>query len=440
MNDIDRHDEHDKQLDRNLLAAARHLELPAEPSPLQQARWKQTASPSSKGRKKGILGMKRENFWRVLGAGGALAACVTIMVVLGLGGTNKVEAAVIFDSLRDAIRRSLWIDIDDVSADGITANGRLLLVFAENAENVPESNTTGIAASYIDVRMTAADDHATMPGLDLEAAIAIAPLNQWGYVKTHHIPQPLFVETPMLGLFAPALNSGILIDLESIDAANAGHLMMSAHGHAPVAKITFSTGTGSASSAPADEDEQTETLLEFSVSTSEAPDDANASEDLTVDHVNEHLHGMMLGSDFQTSADSPEAAAAMELHMVMVRDFLTGRFTAEQMNQFIDMIESSASETIVAQNPDGSFLLTASGFDFGQHANADSDIVMEVTYWENSGIDNVRLLNFGEGTGTLRMTFSDSDITADVFDRTRFESRDGTRTVSQLSDLFGLAH
>ncbi len=437
MNDIDRHDEHDKQLDRNLLAAARHLELPSNPSPLQQARWKQSATPPAQGRKKGILGMKRENFWRMLGAGGALAACVTMMVVLGLGGTNKVEAAVIFDSLRDAIRRSLWIDIDDVSAEGITANGRLLLVFSENAEDTTD---TGIAASYVEVRMNAADDHATMPGLDLEASFAIAPDNQWGYVKTHHIPQPLFTETPMLGLFAPALNSGILIDLDAIDSTNAGNVVLGNHGGSPVAKFSFSTGSSSASSAPADDDEQTETMLEFSVSTSEALDNANTSEDSTVDHVNEHLHGMMFGSDFQTSADSPEAAAAMESHMRMVRDFLTGRFTAEQMNEFINMIESSASETTVTQNPDGSFLLTASGFDFGEHASADNDIVMEVTYWDNSGIDNVRLLNFGEGLGTLRMTFSDDDVTADVFDRTRYASRDGTRTVNQLSDLFGLAH
>ncbi|MCA9254592.1 MAG: hypothetical protein KDA33_03100, partial [Phycisphaerales bacterium] len=99
--------------------------------------------------------MKREKFWKVLGAGGAMAACVTLAVILGLGGTKSVNAAAIFDSLRDAIRKSLWIEIDNVQAEGVTANGRVLLVFADRDENVaPTDANDALDASFVEIRMT----------------------------------------------------------------------------------------------------------------------------------------------------------------------------------------------------------------------------------------------------------------------------------------------
>ncbi|MCB9854033.1 MAG: hypothetical protein H6819_13105 [Phycisphaerales bacterium] len=433
MNDIDRHDANDNQLDRNLLAAARHLDLPAEPSPLQRARWKQAP-------KKGILGMKRENFWRVLGAGGALAACVTLAVVFGLGGTKSVNAAMIFDSLRDAIRKSLWIELDNVSDEGITANGRVLLVFKDDespAGNLPGSVDDDVAASYVELHVTAADDHEDLAGLDLEAVVGMAPGNQWAFLQTHHIPANLFAEAPMLAFFAPALNQGILLDLAQLDASNASTQSVgTGPGGGPVAKFSFSTG-GNEGSSDNDEESETQNVLEFSFSTNhgaDADDNANGS---TADDVNDHLHGLMFGSDFHASADTPEAEAAIEAHMQMVKDFLTGRFTPEQMTQFIDMIEASADSTTVTPNADGSFLLRASGFDFGGHADVDEDLVLEIEYRENGGIDSVKLLNIGDGAGQLRFVFSDEDANADVLDRSRFSSREGVRTINGLGDLFG---
>lgn len=384
--------------------------------------------------------MKRENFWRVLGAGGALAACITLAVVLGLGGAKPVNAAVIFDSLRDAIRKSLWIEIDNVSDDGITANGRVLLVFNESSPPVdgqPEDAVNDVAASFVELRVTAAEDHEDFAGLDLEAVAGVAPGNQWAFVQTHHIPASLFAETPMLALFAPMLNQGILVDLEQLDAGNAStQSVETGPGGGPVARFTFSTANDDTANDDS-EKAQKETLLEFSFSTTQESDADGDSSGSTADDVNEQLHGLMFGADFQNSADTPEAQAAIEAHMQMVKNFLTGRFSPDQMTQFIDMVESSADTTTVTPNADGSFLLRASGFNFGGHASVDEDLVLEIEYRENGGIESVKLLNIGDGAGQLRFVFSDDDATAEVFDRSLFATRDGVRTINGMGDLFG---
>lgn len=444
MTDIDRHDERDDQLDRNLLAAAHHLELPTEPSPLQRARWKTPAPPDASARKKGILGMKRERFWQVLGGCGALAACVTVAVVLGLGGAKTVEAAAIFDSLRAAIRNSLWMEIDNVQSDDITVNGRVLLVFDDTAGDAVNANDNGdadrISASYVDLHVQASDDNPDFPGLDLEVAAGMKPGSEWAFVQTHHIPQTLFDQAPMLGMFAPMLNNGLLLDVAALDQSIGSHQSVGAGANGgPVARFTFSTGgnNDAADDVTAESDDDSSTILNLSFSTTQSSDDNMPTGDDTADAVNEELHETMFGSDFHVSSDSPEAAAAIEAHMQMVKDFITGRLSPEQVQQFIDMVQQSASETTVTPNPDGSYLLRASGFDFGDFANSDDDIALEIVYRDDTGIDSVDLLNIGEGTGRLRFTFSEDDANADVFDRSRYAQRPGVRSVSSLGDLLG---
>jgi len=446
MNDIDRHDADDQQMDRNLRAAARHLALPENPSPLQRARWKQGAMASgSTVPKKGILGMKRENFWRVLGAGGALAACITAAVVFGVGSARTVEAAAIFDSLREAIRKSLWIEIDDVSSEGMTANGRVLLVFNEQDGDASEASDNAdvnldddVAASFVELRVTAAADHAEYPGLDLEAAIGMRPGDEWGFMQMHHIPDTLFTETPMLRLFAPMLNNGVVVDFDKLGLGERmKHGVAPGPGGGPSANFTFSSSSAGAKGADKEEDEKG-TVLSLSFGTVPEGDESGEAEgDATVDHLNEHLHGLMFGADYHDDANSPEAQAALDEHMQMVKAFLTGRFTPELMETFIDHVESSAANTDVTAMADGSFLLRASGFDFGGHAGADDDLVLEIVYRKSTGIERVDLLNLGDGAGRLGFECSDADATAPEFDRTRYVTREGVRVIDGLNDLFG---
>lgn len=383
--------------------------------------------------------MKRERFWQVLGGCGALAACVTVAVVLGLDGAKKVEAAAIFDSLRAAIRNSLWIELDDVQAEGITANGRVLLVFDNDgngdANDDSTDSNTRVSASYVDLHVQAADDNPSYPGLDLEVAAGLKPGSEWAFLQTHKIPQTLFDEAPMLHIFAPMLNNGILVDVAALDqSADVRH----GPNGGPVAKFSFSAGNGDHADDGADagHDGDSSNIVDFSFSTTQSSNEEPSNDSDAADAVNEHLHEMMFGPDFRITSDSPEAAEAVAAHMQMVRDFITGRLSPEQVQQFIDMVQQSASETTVTPNPDGSYLLRASGFDFGDFANADDNIALEIVYRDDTGIDSVDLLNIGEGAGRLRFTFSEDDENADVFDRTRYEQRPGVRTIRQVSDLF----
>jgi hypothetical protein len=312
----------------------------------------------------------------------------------------------------------------------------------------------GIAASYVELRVNAAANHPEFPGLDLEAAFGMKPGDGWGFIKTHHIPAKLFVEQPMLGFFAPMLNNGVVLDLDELGIGSpTSHRVVPGPGGGPSATLHFSTGGHHSVDEDGDPDadgegEELNTFLEFSFGTTGETEDAgnaNAGADATdddagnatVESVNENFHRVMFGSFHSDASNSPEADAAIEQHVQMVEDFLTGRFTPEQMDQFIDHVEQSASDTTVTPNADGSYLLRASGFEFGDFHDADADLVLEIAYRADTGIDRVELLNLGDGPGTLRFVFSDADESADVFDRTRYSSRNGVRTIDNLGELFG---
>lgn len=428
-------DPQDAQLDRNLQALARHLELPQEPSPLQQARWRQVAAAE-----KGILGMKRKNFWKVLGAGSALAACITIVTVLA-GGTQRVNAAQIFAELRESIRKSLWIELEDVTKDGMTANGRMLIVFSDAVVEDGASPTAadGVDASFFDMRITAADDHPEMPGLDLEVALGMLPESEWAFLQAHHLPGQLFADVPMLALFAAPLNNGVLLDLENFGGTGGLNLNTSSGGGAN-AKIVFRTG-GDDNDEPepnADASEaEGEIETEYSFNFSTVPSETEGSSAVSVSVANEVIHESMFGSDFRADADSPEAQAALDEHIAMVENFLSGRFSQEDMETFIDMIEASAETTTVTPLNNGAYLLTASGFNFDGHLEADVDMSLEVEYRAGGGIDRIELINIGDGPGRMRLEFSDDDANHAVFDRTPYANRPGVRSIGHLGDLFG---
>ncbi len=431
MNHTPHDDRQDEQLDRNLQSIARHLELPQEPSPLQQARWRSAAAPE-----KGILGMKRQNFWRVLGAGGALAACITIVAVLA-GGTQRVNAAQIFAELRESIRRSLWIELEDVQTEGMTANGRMLIVFSEDVVDNGASPTEadGVDASFFDMRVTADENHPDVPGLDLEIALAMVPENGWAFLQAHTLPANLFSEVPMAAFFAAPLQSGVLIDLESFGGMDGLNLSASSN-TGPKAKFFIRTGGDDENEETATQtegsEEELETLFEFSFQTN-----PEAGDDPTVDVANDVIHESMFGSGLGAHADTPEMQAALDAHMAMVENFLSGRFSQEDMETFIGLIEDSAEVTTVTRLNSGAYLLTASGFELSGELQADVDMSLEVEYREGAGIDRIELINIGDGPGRMRLAFSEDDASNAVFDRTPYANRPGVRSIDELSDFFG---
>jgi|GEM_PF-2209403 len=433
MNQTPHDDRQDEQLDRNLQSIARHLELPQEPSPLQQARWRNAAAPE-----KGILGMKRQNFWRVLGAGGALAACITIVTVLA-GGTQRVNAAQIFAELRESIRRSLWIELEDVQTEGMTANGRMLIVFSDEVVDNGASPTDadGVDASFFDMRVTADENHPDVPGLDLEVALAMVPDSGWAFLQAHTLPSNLFSEVPMAAFFAAPLRNGVLIDLDAFGGMDGLNLTAS-NNSGPTAKFFFRAGgsdeNDESTPVSAGSEETVETEFNFSFSTN-----PESGDDPAVHVANDVIHESMFGSGLQVHADTPEAQAALEQHMAMVENFLSGRFSQQDMETFIGLIEESAEVTTVTRLNSGAYLLTASGFELSGNLQADVDMSLEVEYREGAGIDRVELINIGDGPGRMRLEFSEDDASNVVFDRTPYANRPGVRSINELRDFFGTA-
>jgi len=427
MNPTPHDDRQDEQLDRNLQSIARHLELPQEPSPLQQARWRSAAAPE-----KGILGMKRQNFWRVLGAGGALAACITIVAVLA-GGTQRVNAAQIFAELRESIRRSLWIELEDVQTEGMTANGRMLIVFSDEVidNGASPTDADGVDASFFDMRVTADENHPDVPGLDLEVALAMVPENGWAFLQAHTLPTNLFSEVPMAAFFAAPLRNGVLIDLEAFGGMD-GLNVFASEGGGPTAKFSFQLGSEDENEVATPATEETEeTVFEFSFNTN-----PEADGELIVEATNDVTPESTFGSGLQVQADTPEAQAVLEQHMAMVENFLSGRFSQADMEAFIALIEESADVTTVTRLNSGSYLLTASGFELSGNLQAEVDMSLEVEYREGAGIDRIELINIGDGPGRMRLEFSEDDASNSVFDRTPYVNRPGVRSINELRDFF----
>ena len=139
----------DELLDRNLKSIGQHLSLPDEPTAFQQAAWKRpspvaTLAPlagQSRLISRGVRFMKTH---RTLTAdGSAVAATIAVGALLLWPGLSRdVEAALIFQSFRETLSSAMEITLEDVGAEGIHVDGRILLV-----QDPAEEETTATSRS-----------------------------------------------------------------------------------------------------------------------------------------------------------------------------------------------------------------------------------------------------------------------------------------------------
>ena len=212
----------DELLDRNLKMIGQHLSLPAEPTAFQRAAWKRPlraallAPPLNRTTfvQKGVRFMKSH---LVLAAGSAVAASIALGALLLWPGLSRyVEAALIFQSFRETLSSAMEITLEDVGAEGVHVDGRILLVEnpAKEERTLPEQITGNC---YVEVRVKG-DEHAEdLPNLDLEVAVSLTPQQQWVYLKIPGLPRELAQEEPVAAALLVALtHEGLLVDLTGV--------------------------------------------------------------------------------------------------------------------------------------------------------------------------------------------------------------------------------
>lgn len=368
--------------------------------------------------------MKQKRIWQMLGASGALAACIAIAFAFGPGSHQRVEAAMIFNSLRDALRRSIWIEFSDIESEGVHADGRVLIVFDDEAP-LNDDGQRPVRATYVDVHVEADADHEDLHGLQVEIAGASRANDRWAFIRAANLPAELIAEAPPLALFTQALSNGIVIDMSDLPQG-----------------LPFMSGQMSLADGP-DEIDSTG-VLKLGVGVGEA--DFDEAIDLGDDADSDGFHTSMrvsIGGDanLSTTEESsapgqPPSDAVLQQHLGLMEGLLTGTATAEQIEGLIDTLQASAQTVVVTPLGDGMHRLHASGFD-AEIAGDDSDVIIEITYHETNGVEFLDVSNIGEGTGRFRIEFKDAGENDPLFDRGRYATRENVQQLN-ANGLLGM--
>ena len=217
----------DELLDRNLRLIGERLSLPAAPTAFQRAGWKSAshsgvfASVPGKARllQKGVRFMKAHK--TLTAAGSAVAATIAIAAMMLLPALQRnVEAAVIFESFRQTLNNALEITIQDVGAEGIRVNGKVIALRSlTEEEQAPAEDVSGVC--YVDVSVKADETADDVANLDMDVVLSITPEDQWVYLKMRHLPQEVVQEEPLAAALLTGLTkNGLLLDLTGIHGRN----------------------------------------------------------------------------------------------------------------------------------------------------------------------------------------------------------------------------
>ncbi len=145
----------DTMFDKNLRSIGTCIELPADSTTEQLARWK--AAPNQKplhGRLKrhAARPLRMPRYLR-LAAGFALASSIGVVAWLSLETGTPASAATIFRGFESALRQSIWIYFEDLDLGTVVVSGQLY--FGEN--DAPEAQNDDLLYSELHVKLLADD-------------------------------------------------------------------------------------------------------------------------------------------------------------------------------------------------------------------------------------------------------------------------------------------
>ncbi len=354
----------------------------------------------------------RQHRYLTLAGAGSVAATLALSVALftSMAG-NRVEAAAIFESLREVAGNAFEITFENVGAEGILVNGSVLILMDDEVENAtPFANPP--KGVLVDVQV-AADNTAEeeVQGLDLTATVSAMPENEWAFVKITGLPKVASEELPpaVAGVVTMLTQNGLLLDLDGFleDEGVLGDVFEHLH---------FDASDG-----------HRQTGVEVKVGTSESDEVSR--------EVKIQTNASVTTSDEDTDLDH-DAIEAMGMRI------LTGQASAEEFTAMVTLLEQAATNVQVAETEPGLHVLTASGFDFQGDAEAEEilgAVVLQIAYRQGSGLDSVLVEHFGQHDGTIRFVHTDVSAEDDVFDRERFAKQPGVQRfdIGQFKAMFG---
>ena len=203
----DQNNHEDRLADRNLRMIGRRLALPEEPTPQQQASWKQDprvgrahGPEQPSGRERRVRFARQRRF--VALATSAMAAAVVLAVLLIAPQGSVVHASTILDSLRQALLNGFQIELRDLGRDGVHVDGRFVMTLKSpdgplGAGGVLEPTSLRYESLYSNVRLWTDNSRNDEAGLDLHATVALSERGQWAYFKTSKLPRKLLEERPL---------------------------------------------------------------------------------------------------------------------------------------------------------------------------------------------------------------------------------------------------
>lgn len=369
----------DRRMDENLRRIGRSVPLPAEPTPLQRKRWKVGAAPPSPA----TAHTAPVRAWLAAFATTIAASIAVYVMLTAFSGATTVEAGTILHSLRQRLLDGYQVTLENVGGEGLRIDGRFVVGAAPPQHEALAAPVGPYDALFLEARLRANGRH-TPPLVDLETAAALHSESQWLYLRLHGVSETLLERYPLAVPLAYLAQQGILVELDGV-GETLGALLAAL-------RPAWFAWPGPRPAAPA-------------------------------------------ASDSAGSGD-------LEL---LLGDFLLGRADADQVDLLVRMMAQEAGSVTVSSPLRGRHVLVASGFAApGEARQPPGDrqppdgrldqLVLEIHYVENVGIEWAEIRNMGALRGRVRLAPGDPHELPGLLRRDRL-LRDGRTTVLRLSQL-----
>jgi len=414
------HDAADAATDRNLRRLAQHVSLPAE---LDAAhRHFRAPRPSH-----------RRPFLAIFGGGTAIAACLAMGAMLVAWPSQpRVEAAMILQSLNEALGRAFKLSLDDLpDGQGGTLDGEITIAFdplhaGEGAESIfcegwQRSDPTADGSRPIDVRF----------------AFAGLPDQAWLFLRTASVPQALLDGSPLAQVLVNWARPGVLVDLSGLrtETSKVSSRVSTGATSGPDGRVKVISGVDAMRVLHETFGiHKSRNNLRLEVGLQAGSNDSDGSH-------GKNRPGRPPIFSFQLKsgdADPPTATqeAVNDVSQLAAR-LLHGRAGAADIRHYFELLRESAKNVTVEEREPGVHVLVATDFHFDDDRLAawvGPDTRYSVVYREGRGVESASVEHIGATNGSIRFETIDFTYDEATHGRRRFAD-DGQTHVLDFAAL-----
>lgn len=405
----------------NMRSIAAAIELGAEPTAQQRARWR--SAPATRKGLARLTGGRLSLRSRLWAAGSAIAATAAIgaLFIHSLGGGSPVQASTILTSLRQAVISGVNVSVRGVAAEGFTIDGDMHLrfdqpvsmeaIFEHDDDAFPEIPTM---YASLDVR---ANGFSMLEGLDTHVELASSAESTWAFIQAN--PKAGIAPARLARHVMGVTMFGVMIDfgpggLKALDL--------------------FNDARQDAGAGAAGEDDEPRYTISVGMK-------AHVHNGLSFDvHRGEKADGHE-GLHAQAGGGAGEDSDAVR-HDALLRQILTGRAGDAEINEMLEILQRHAADAEVEPQGNGRYLLKVLMDPSDPAANAGSPAgsMVQVSYAQDRGVEWAEFVGVGELTGAVRVDFTDGPIDPALFNKDRLIVPGRTTVVSpqMLRSLIGL--